>query len=202
MATYILNKDFTGYFGDLNSINALPPQIYFKKGDKITGIPTNKVFYGSGGGESANMQSGVYAKSDKHPTPIFIEMGSLTEYGTTAVINNDPLNVTKATPKKPVGEMKRYKVKEDIYGSVWGGQIAKVLRFKKGDIVESDEVNDGGIYAPPTYNASMGVAIDKVFIPLSKLTEITGSTNELSLDNTKLLQYAVIGLVLYIVFVK
>jgi hypothetical protein len=41
-------------------------------------------------------------------------LDDLTEYGTTAVINNDPLNVTKATPKKPVGEMKRYKVKEDI----------------------------------------------------------------------------------------
>ena len=111
---------------------------------------------------------------------------------TTAVINNDPLNVTKATPKKTIGEMKRYKVKEDIYAFAFG---EKKIKFKKGDIVESDNVNDGGIYAPPTHNADRGIVMDMVFIPLSKLTQLSGTPNEPSNmfpvtndDNTKLLQ--------------
>ena len=106
-------------------------------------------------------------------------------------------------------EMKKYRVKEDIYSNVWGGKNGQELKFKKGDIVESDEVDNGGIYAPPTHNAGRGVAMDMAFIPLSKLTQLSGTPNEPSNmfpvtndDNTKLLQYALIGLIIYVVFIK
>ena len=123
-----------------------------------------------------------------------------------ATLNNDPLSVNKNT-----SVMKTYMVNQDIYDDLGRFYIVenknKTKLFKKGDKVQSNTIKDGGIFAKPTISNNF---YKDFFIPLAYLTEVTGSTNEptsqtsneLSVNNTKLLQYAVIGLILYVVFIK
>ena len=140
-------------------------------------------------------------------------------------INEKFVSVTKANTQQVPAPWKTYIVNQDIMGvdlSKEGG--AKVVVFKKGEKVESNRIavdpdfkygvemvvpRKGIEVRNPTLSKTSGI-IYSVFIPFTQLTEIASSTNEpttptsneLSVNNTKLLQYAVIGLVIYIVFIK
>jgi hypothetical protein len=126
--------------------------------------------------------------------------------------NNNPLSVNKNT-----SAMKTYILKDDFISGVLTNSGKPNVLFKKGDKVSGVPYerhmvrNKMGIDSKPTVKDAYVENSDRlVFIPLEFLTEITGSTNEpttptsneLSVNNTKLLQYAVIGLILYIVFIK
>lgn len=136
---------------------------------------------------------------------------------TTGTINNNPLSVNKNT-----SAMKTYILNQDAYGydpNIMGGSPT-ILAFKKGDKVQSNKIEDNymwmsykplttpikGITVNPTIANTK--VVSPVFIPLTYLTEITGSTNEptttnaISVDKNQLLQYAVIGLIIYVVFIK
>ena len=133
--------------------------------------------------------------------------------------NNNPLSVNKNT-----SAMKTYILNQDEYGYEPNrlGGLPTILAFKKGDKVQSDKIENvyigrgglplttpiKGITVNPTIPNTK--AISPAFIPLTSLTEVTGSTNEPTSTNTdvvtipknQLLQYAVIGLIIYVVFIK
>jgi len=145
--------------------------------------------------------------------------------GNTAILNDKLLSVNKNKLQNSAPQYKTYIVNQNIMGvdfSKDGG--AKVVVFKKGDKVESNKIGNDpdfqygvqmvvpqkGIFVRnPTLPKSSGIIYD-VFIPLYQVTEVASSTNEPTSTNTdvvtipknQLLQYAVIGLILYIVFIK
>jgi hypothetical protein len=131
---------------------------------------------------------------------------------TTGTINNNPLSVNKNT-----SAMKTYILKDDFISGVLVPSGKPNILFKKGDKVSGVPyerhmvTNKMGIDSKPTVKDAYVENSDRlVFIPLEFLTEVTSSTNEtttpnskeLAISNHQLLQYAVIGLVLYIIFIK
>jgi len=130
-----------------------------------------------------------------------------------AILNNDPLSVNKNT-----SAWKTYILKEDIIWGVLSPSGKPNILFKKGDKVSGVPYETFmmkrimGIDAKPTVQgAHVETPNGMGFIPLTSLIEVTGgSTNEpttpnsnsISVDKNQLLQYAVIGLIIYIVFIK
>lgn len=178
--TYIANQDIMGKDFGGNSILA------FKKGDEIRGMFETIL---------VNGEQGIRVKNPKITGGlllyVFVPLSKLTEIA------------TKETPTEIKGSMKTYIVNQDIFDNLGRNDIVentnKTKLFKKGDKIKADTIKDGGIYTTPTIPNKFWTTF---FIPLDYLTEVKDSPNELSLDNTKLLQYAVIGLILYIVFIK
>jgi hypothetical protein len=130
----------------------------------------------------------------------------------TVLLNKEPLSVNKNT-----SAMKTYILKDDFVNGVLPSSGKPNVLFKKGDTVSGVPYKTYmmtwkmGIDAKPTVQgAHIKTSDGKQFISLDYLTEVTGSTNEpttpnskqLAIRNHKLLQYAVIGLIIYVVFIK
>lgn len=146
--------------------------------------------------------------------------------GEKATLNEKLLSVNKLNPKPTpieiVGAMKTYIVNEDIVStpipiySMDNNSLIEMntktktfLFFKKGDKVQSNTISNGGITVPPTTIPKEAPWYKMVFIPLSKLTEViepkndtSNNSNVIAVDKNQLFKYALIGAILYIVFIK